>query len=88
MHKAIMNHLLENNLLSKVQFGFRHGASTQEAILKVARSLHQGLDKNVSVACIFFDISKAFDSLPHHLILSSLARVGICGSLLSWQKDM
>lgn len=40
-----------------------------------------------SMACIFIDLSKAFDSLSHHPIIKSLARVGICGSLLAWIKD-
>ena len=31
-----------------------------------------------------FDLSKAFDSLPHCLVLSSLAKVGVCGSLYKW----
>ena len=55
--------------------------------MKVTRAWHQALEKGNSVACVFFDISKAFDTLPHHLILFSLTRVGICGSLLLWLQD-
>ncbi len=36
------------------------------------------------VACVFFDLSKAFDTLPHSLIMNSLARVGGCGELYHW----
>ena len=31
-----------------------------------------------------FDLSKAFDSLPHHLVINSLVRCGVCGPLLNW----
>ena len=37
--------------------------------------------------CIFLDLAKAFDSLPHSLVLESLARVGVCGSLYNWFAD-
>ena len=79
-----MQHLLEHNLLSLEQFGFRPSSSTQEAILTATRSRHKTLEERGSVACIFFDLSKAFDSLPYSLIMYSLARVGVCGELYRW----
>ena len=87
VHNAILDHLIANHLLSDNQFGFRPRASTQEAVLSVTTAWHLALERGNCVACVFFDISKAFDSLPHHLILQSLARVGICGSLLCWIQD-
>ena len=82
-----MEHLSNHELLSNKQFGFRPGASTQEAILSATRVWHEALERGNSIASVFFDLSKAFDSLPHHLILQSLAMVGVCGSLLAWIKD-
>ena len=71
-------------MLSDHQFGFRPGSSTQEAILSAIRDWHTSLEKQRSVGCIFFDLSKAFDSLPHQLVLDSLAACGVSGSLLQW----
>lgn len=87
VYNAIMSHLVEHGLLSDMQFGFRPGASTQEAILAATQAWHGVLEKGGSVACVFLDLSKAFDSLPHSLILHSLSRVGICGELHSWIAD-
>ena len=42
------------------------------------------MEKGKSVICVFFDLSKAFDSLPHDLIIESLVRVGVNGALLKW----
>ena len=81
VHNALMYHVLENGFLSPKQFGFRPGSSTQEAILSVTRDWFDALERNENVACVFFDLSKAFDSLPHRLVLESLAKVGVCGPL-------
>ena len=35
----------------------------------------------------FFDVKRAFDCVPHTLILQSLSSVGISGPLLSWFED-
>ena len=87
VHDEIQQHLLEHDLLSDMQFGFRPGASTQEAIMAATKDWHWSLEKSESVACVLFDLSKAFDSLPHPLILDSLVRVGIGREVLLWIRD-
>lgn len=47
----------------------------------------QSLEEHGSVACVFFDLSKAFDTLPHSLILDLLIRVGVPGALFKWFVD-
>ena len=47
-------------------------------------SWHRYLDNKFDVAAMFFDLSKAFDSVPHSLLLQALANIGVCGSLLKW----
>ena len=80
-------HLSINHLLSRNQFGFRSGFSTQEALLSVTNDWCQLLSKHHQIAAVFFDVKKAFDSVPHTLILQSLSSVGISGPLLSWFED-
>ena len=84
IHNALLEHVLEYGHLSPKQFGFCPGSSTQEAILAATHDWHEALERHNSVACVFFDLSKAFDSLPHSLVLASLAKVGVCGTLYSW----
>ncbi len=79
-----MQHVLANNLLSDRQFGFCQNSSTMEAILSATRDWHDTLEQRGSVVCVFLDMAKAFDSLPHNLVLESLARVGVQGRLYDW----
>ena len=73
--------------ISKALFGFRPGGSTQDAVMSVTREWHTNMEEDNSSAVVYFDLSKAFDSLPHQLILSSLAKAGACGSLFSWVQS-
>ena len=84
IHNRIMDFLLRNNLLSDCQFGFRPRSSTQDALLTITRDWHQSLSTNRQVAAVFFDIKKAFDSVPHNHLLQSLANIGITGQLHQW----
>ena len=76
-----------NKLLSNCQFGFRPRSSTQEALLSATHCWHQLLSSHRQVAAVFIDVKKAFDSVPHNYLISSLADVGICGPLLRWLSD-
>ena len=86
VHNTLMSHVIENRMVSDRQFGFRPGSSTQEAVLAATRDWHASLEKQQSIGCIFFDLSKAFDSLPHKLVLESLSRCGVSGPLMEWFK--
>uniref|UniRef100_A0A914N8H4 Reverse transcriptase domain-containing protein n=1 Tax=Meloidogyne incognita TaxID=6306 RepID=A0A914N8H4_MELIC len=45
------------------------------------------LENKNSVDIIYFDLAKAFDTVPHSLLISKLYKVGIQGNLLSWIND-
>lgn len=76
-----MNFLLKHNLLSDCQFGFRPKSSTQDALLTITRDWHQFVSTHRQVGAVFFDIKKAFDSVPHGQLLQSLADIGVSGQL-------
>ena len=84
IHNCLMNYLLSNNVLSSRQFGFRPRSSTQEALLYTTNDWHYHMDHGLSVASGFFDLSKAFDRVPHSQLISTLANIGVSGPLLAW----
>ena len=84
LHNSVMDFLLEHSLLSDCQYGFRPKSSTQDALLTITRDWHQSLSTGRQVAAVFFDIKKAFDSVPHSHLLQALANIGITGELHQW----
>ena len=82
-----MSHVLQHDFLSARQFGFRPGSSTQKAILSATRDWHEIFERKGSVVWVFFDLSKGFDTLPHSVILESLASTGVSGALYNWFVD-
>lgn len=59
--------------------GFRKHRSTADAIADVVTSFEEARAKENAIYCIFLDIQKAFDALPHATILHQLNLFGISG---------
>ena len=62
---------------------FRSGHGCQTALLKIIEDWKKALDDNKFVAAILMDISKAFDCLPHNLLLLKLKTYGLSDSTLN-----
>ena len=45
------------------------------------------LDLDKSIDVIYLDLTKAFDSVPHDLLLAKLKSIGLSGKLLNWFKS-
>ena len=68
-----MNEYLErNNLLGPLQFGFRAKYSTTDALLYATENIRKDLNDNQSTAAAFLDLSKAFNSMSHEILLEKL----------------
>ena len=66
-----------NNLIYKHQYGFRKNHSTEYASLHIVDYLNYELDKNRTPTNIYIDLSKAFDSLYHDILLNKLQHYGL-----------
>ena len=74
----------ENGLFYRSQYGFRKGHSTQFACVEFVDKMLQELDKKKIPITIFIDLSKAFDTLNHDIMLHKLSHYGVCGNTLQW----
>ena len=63
-------------LFSTLLTGFRKNQNTQHSLLKMLELWKEALDQRISVSAIFMDLSKAFDTLNHDLLLAKLEAYG------------
>ena len=85
MYYRLYSYLESNKLLNESQFGFRRGKSTQNAILKFLEKIYRALDCQELPIGILFDLSKAFDSISHSILLKKLESYGI--NCINWFKS-
>ncbi|XP_039297360.1 uncharacterized protein LOC120354362 [Nilaparvata lugens] len=69
MKIQLMDHFESNNLFSSVQHGFRRSKSTVTAVSKLVGDILDFFEEGDSVALALADLSKAFEFVPHDILL-------------------
>ena len=87
IYTRLLDFLNHHNVIRNKQFGFRQSRSTELAIFHALTYIYKHVDKNLKVAGLYFDLSKAFDTLNHGLLLSKLEAYGIRGTCLNLIKS-
>ena len=87
MCNRLYKHITENNLLYWKQFGFQKGHSPEHAILQLVEQINQSFEKNEFTLGVFVDLSKAFDTVDHQILLKKLEYYGIAGNNLRWFEN-
>lgn len=80
----LVDHLEYNKLLYENQYGFQKNKSTVHSLLKLTNYVAEGLNNKKYVAGVFLDLKKAFDVVPHDILLKKLSYLGIRGVQLDW----
>lgn len=79
LEKVIKNRLTQFLQLSKNQYGFQKGSSTQSAAVDLIQTIVTKLEEKKNVIVVFVDLKKAFDTVKHDVLLMKLKRLGIRG---------
>ena len=77
--------LNRKKILEKHQSGFRKYHSTETALLKILNNIRWDLDNKKLTVLVLLDLSAAFDTVDHHILLNRLRHlVGLSGTVLNW----
>ena len=79
IYKRFYSFLSAKNVLSSNQFGFRKGRSTAHALHSSVKLIKDAMENNMHTIGIFIDLSKAFDTIDHNIMLDKLEHYGIRG---------
>jgi len=83
----LKSYLEHNSILDRSQHGFRSSHNVTTAITDALNFVTRALDNNEFCVATFLDISKAFDSIDHDILLQKLFHYGIRGIALSWFRS-
>ena len=84
VYKRVYDFLVENCQLYENQFGFRSNHSCKHAIGQTVGTLLKNMENQKNSVCVLLDLSKAFDTIEHSIILKKLELYGIRGLALTW----
>ena len=72
MENSFRNFLINFNILSKNQFGFKAKHSTTDALISITNQIAKSLDTNMKSVLVTFDLKKAFDCVDHNIMINKL----------------
>ena len=76
-----------NELLGKFQFGFRRNKSTISELLTLFDTLLEAKDEKKEILILLYDLSAAFDTVSHYILLEKLCLYGFDNFAVKWTKS-
>ena len=84
IYNRLLSYLEKHKVLSNSQFGFRKNHSTEYALTLFYEKISSAFDNKEISVCIFIDLSKAFDTVNHEILLDKLRYFGISRVAYNW----
>ena len=87
VHKHLYSFLSANNLINKLQSGFRPQHSTETALTDMVDDWLQNMNSGEMTGVAFIDLRKAFDTVNHEILLSKLYDLGSNDICIEWFRS-
>ena len=82
MYNQLNTYIEKQKILYEYQFGFRKNHSTNLALIVLIDKILKKLDNGNFVLGLFLDLSKAFDTVNHEILINKMCKYGIRGIAL------
>ena len=79
--------MVTNDIFDAFQSAYRPAHSCETALVRIQNDILVSLDNRKSVILVLLDLSAAFDTVDHPLLLDQLYRIGIRGNAHRWMKS-
>ena len=84
----LINHISSNGLDEILKSAYKQFHSTETALVKVFNDIVLDVDRNRTLILLLLDLSAAFDTVDHTILIERLAnRFGLCDLALAWFKS-
>jgi hypothetical protein len=87
IHKRLYYFLQLSDIFYKSQYGFRPNHSTVNAVTELCFNIMKSFENKEYTLAVFLDLSKAFDTIDHSILLRKLSHYGIRGVALKWFRN-
>ena len=84
VYNQLFTYFQKNRLLYNGQYGFRMNHSTELAAIELVDRILKDIDNKKLPLAIYMDLSKAFDTLDHNILIKKLQYYGVIGTPLNW----
>ena len=79
IYRRQISSLNKHNVIQKTQYGFQKNVSTNHAIIDVVTNSLENIDSKVYTGMVFLDLTKAFDTVSHEILIHKLDHYSIRG---------
>ena len=84
MYNRLYSFLTKHNIISEKQYGFRKKHATYMALIDLVDKLFCNFDGKKYTEGVFLDLSKAFDTIDHTILINKLLCYGVRSNACSW----
>ena len=87
VYERVYQFLVKTGQICETQYGFRPRHSCEHAVAQVIGSVLKNLENNKNTIAVMLDLSKAFDTISHMIMIQKLELFGVRGVCLNWFRS-